>query len=452
MGDELIEMLKDEVWRTLPQFTANELQDMCTSLGLEVEGTKKGRKSVLYSTVTKYLMSEQVEMMNEEEEVQVFQNVKAALDGIMKVRTVKEEHTGDASGTSGSQSSKTTAKSSDINAESNAHTSSTIPSPTTPSVTNTESLPVTAATATTMSQQFAQLAARNDGTVTERRIEIARLREFKIDGTVGKGSKDSLSYESLTSQIKRGKEQGYRFHEIVAAVVKKIKSDNPLKDFLEGSLDISEEELFEHLQIEYAERDAMTMLTEMANTRQRPAESKVGFCYRMITMRKRVKELSEQEGHPMNDVLLKRKLFSSLATGLKQGAVRLELQSTLNECKLSDKELVKEVGRIMTKETEHQNKQGGNIVDVNEMEILNGAQRGVGDTGSKVNDTGSKGKDDIILAALNKLTVQASQTNSKLTEMQEEVEELRGKIEKKSVQPEDEGKKGKIWPARFIKL
>ena len=107
MGEEL-EMLKDEVWRNLPQLTANELLDICTALNLEVEESKKSRKSILYSTVTKHLMSEHVEAMSDVEEVEVFQNVKSALQGMMNLRKVKPESVGEISG--GSQNSPSTAE------------------------------------------------------------------------------------------------------------------------------------------------------------------------------------------------------------------------------------------------------------------------------------------------------------------------------------------------------
>ena len=61
-----------------------------------------------------------------------------------------------------------------------------------------------------------------------------RLREFKINGTIGSmGQKDTLSYTSLLFQIKQGQALKYTHSEIYAAVIRAIKPGNPLQDFLE---------------------------------------------------------------------------------------------------------------------------------------------------------------------------------------------------------------------------
>ena len=106
-----------------------------------------------------------------------------------------------------------------------------------------------------LSQRFAsfsasqsQLLSVNDA--SRRASDVLRLRrDFKIDGTVGKGSKDSLSYSSLCYQIQQGKDAGYTSAEIRKAVVGATKPGS-FKTYLEGlqNLQVSEAAFLEALQ------------------------------------------------------------------------------------------------------------------------------------------------------------------------------------------------------------
>ena len=70
---------------------------------------------------------------------------------------------------------------------------------------------------------------------------VTRLREFKINGSVGAvDQKDTLAYVSLSFQMQRGKEAGYSSKEIHAAVIKAIKPGSNLRNYLESKIDISE--------------------------------------------------------------------------------------------------------------------------------------------------------------------------------------------------------------------
>ena len=70
------------------------------------------------------------------------------------------------------------------------------------------------------------------------KIAVHRLREFKINGTIGEvDQKDTLSYTSLSFQMKRGKEAGYGSNEIRTAVIKAIKPGSNLRNYLESKTD-----------------------------------------------------------------------------------------------------------------------------------------------------------------------------------------------------------------------
>ena len=251
---------------------------------------------------------------------------------------------------------------------------------------------------------------------------MAPLREFKIGGTVGKGAKDSLSYATVLSRIKQGKEQGYSSNEVMAAVAKSIKSRD-LQDIVENG-DLDEETFLEVLKVHYLEKSANSVYNELCLTKQRDDEDEVNYVLRMVGLRKRISKLSEEEGRPMDALLLKDSFFTSLDTGLKQGPVRMELQNTLTNQNLTDKELIREVGRVVAKEKQHRTKMTGakEVAYVDEVEALYGGGRS---EGKKVQET--RPVDQEILGAIKDLKVDV---NRKLTLVQDDVSDLKSRVSK----------------------
>ena len=66
-------------------------------------------------------------------------------------------------------------------------------------------------------------------TIDKGDFAVHRLRDFKINGVVGGAEqKDTLSYTSLSFQMKQGKGAGYSSKEICAAVIRAIKPGSNL--------------------------------------------------------------------------------------------------------------------------------------------------------------------------------------------------------------------------------
>ena len=65
----------------------------------------------------------------------------------------------------------------------------------------------------------------------------------------------------------------------------------------------------------------------MANSVQLTSESELDFCLRMMSLRQRVLTLSREEECPFDEVLVRKRFFHTLSTGLKQNNIRLELQN-----------------------------------------------------------------------------------------------------------------------------
>ena len=359
--EDQLEVLKTDVWTKLPQLNVEELEQVCTALDLTIAPGSRGRKSAVYSVVALHLMSNTVETMEIDLALEMFTNVQGALDGIMAIRAVKTEvSTAEVvDGAFGGSGLNTNANpnigvvpsgaepvppppnlsigvvpsgAEPVSAPPNL---SYTPASTLNTLNNTQNptqqstyLNTTNSVRSRMSQQFANLAALAAAPTVQYAVpRMAPLREFKIGGTVGKGFKDSLSYATVLSRIKQGKKQGYTTSEVMGAVAKAIRSSE-LQDIVENG-DLEEDTFLELLKAHYMEKNANSVYNEMCAAKQKVGENEVTFLIRMCGLRKRVEKLSLEEGRPMESSLLRDSFFTSLATGFRQGAVRLELQSTL---------------------------------------------------------------------------------------------------------------------------
>ena len=446
--EEHLEGLKTDVWTKLPQLNVEELEQVCTALDLTIAPASKGKKSKVYSVVTLHLMSNTVNTMEIDLAIEMFGNVQAALDGILALRAVKTEvstpevvDTG--AGAAGSNMNANpdmmAIPSSDelVPPPPNLNVSTVASTLNTPNNTsnNTQNTPLNTTTTNSvrcrMSQQFANLAALAAAPTTVQYAvpRIAPLRDFKIGGTVGKGFKDSLSYATVLSRIKQGKQQGYTTSEVMSAVAKAIRSAE-LQELVENG-DLDEGTFLEVLKAHYMEKKANSVYNEMCAAKQKPDENEVTFLLRLCGLRKRVEKLSIEEGCPMDSSLLRDSFFSSLATGFRQGAVRLELQSTLRNQALSDRELIHEVGLVVAKEQQHLLKMAGDkgVVSVDEVDVLNGGQRcgggGAGAAGAANKVPETRAVDQEILGAIKDLKVDV---NRKLTKVQDDVQDLKTRV------------------------
>ena len=201
---------------------------------------------------------------------------------------------------------------------------------------------------------------------------------------------------------------------------------------------ISEEEFLQALRIHYNEKKAFKMLNEMSRSYQNdaqalePNENEVQFCMRMFGYCEQIRKISREEGQPMDEKLIADTLYSSLSTGFKQGAVRLELQQTLNDCKLDNNKLLKEITRVMNKEIEHKCKMEADKrqVNVNEVDILDGRERLSEDRGNPSHDSRGQSMEDKVFTAISNLAVQVTELSELSRKKDVEIQDLKKKFEK----------------------
>ena len=246
MADSLVEQA---VFEWLPLADADTLQGLCDEYKIEVAKEKIGRKDLLLKLVRRYLTSERLES-NPDESKAVFDKLYAELGERFGKKTVKK----------------------DVNA-----------------------------TFSSDIQDFEGESAN---------LTFHRLRDFKINGTIGNvGQKETLTYTSLSIQMKQGKNSGYSSKEVCAAVIRAIKPGNSLRDYLESKSNITEAALIQILRSHFKEKDSISVFHELSNCVQLVGESEHEFCLRAMSLREKVSRLSEEEECPFDQNLLKNVFF-----------------------------------------------------------------------------------------------------------------------------------------------
>ena len=185
---------KDEVWEKLTKLTGEELENLCTSLKFTVEPGKTSKRWAMIALITQNLASDHVDQMAVEDQKEMFDNILTTLDGMWSIRQLKkEEEAATAAASEASVSENVTESGSSTGTDGGQNT----PNP----------------VVVSMVDGFSKLAVQakkssggnsgNSSTSNTKLPEVVRLkREFRIDGTVGLGSPNSLSLSSLDYYIK----------------------------------------------------------------------------------------------------------------------------------------------------------------------------------------------------------------------------------------------------------
>ena len=262
----------------------------------------------------------------------------------------------------------------------------------------------------------------NDGTPV---VQIQRFRDFKISGVIGsQDHKDTLSFASLSSQIQQGKEAGYSYKEIRAAVIKAIKPGQSLRNYLESNTNLSESAFLKILRSHYKVKDSTLLFHDLSNAVQLNSESEMDFCLRVMHIRDMILSSSVQEGCPFDPILIQKRFFRTLSTGFKHSSIRLELQNILQSGTISDDNLIHEIGLIECADQERASKLNKVKVAVSEVSSIKS------DLNENLNKRSRKPKENVMLTELNKLTVKINELSSVRTEIQE----LKNQIQNQHVQ------------------
>ena len=254
-------------------------------------------------------------------------------------------------------------------------------------------------------------------------VTYHKLREFKISGTINGGKPGTLSYLSLSCQLKQA-EKNYPYPEIIAAVIKALPAGASFRDLLESKDKLNKTEFTKLLRSHFKEKDSSSVLQELLNCHQKPGQDAHAFCCHAMSLRDRIKVLSEEEGAPWDPVQLRSRFYHTVFTGLKQNSIRMELQTILKEGVMGDADFLAEVSVAEANETERLGKvkvKEGGKADSNS--LTEG-----GDTSENSDKPKSKkplkgeGNDT------EKLLAQISQISSKMDKISTENQAMKGQL------------------------
>lgn len=262
-------------------------------------------------------------------------------------------------------------------------------------------------------------------------LSYHKLREFKISGSINAGKPGTLSYVSLSCQLKQAETAGYELPEIIAAVIKALPAGSSFRNLLEtkgNSKDKLDKVIFTKLlRGHFKEKDSSFVLQELLNCYQQAGEDAHAFCCRAMALRDRVKTMSEEEGAPWDPEILQSRLYHAIFTGLKQSSIRMELNTTLKEGSLSDEDLLAEVSLAEANETERESK----IKKKADVAILEGNKKG-GSSEKKTDEgkgaTSGSAESKVLLAAIEKLTTQVNQLTTNTNTQNNKIVELERRL------------------------
>ena len=188
-------------------------------------------------------------------------------------------------------------------------------------------------------------------------VTITKLRELKINGTVDGGKEGTLTYTSLSCQLKQAEAAGYTTAEIIGAVIKAIPSGRSFRSLLESKgTDLGKGDFMKLLRSHFKEKDSAAVLQLLLNCYQEPGQDAHEFCCLAMSLRDSIEALSAEEGNPEDEQVLNKRLYHTIYTGLKQNSIRMELHSEIKAANLSDVDFLEKVALAEANEAERLDK------------------------------------------------------------------------------------------------
>ena len=189
---------------------------------------------------------------------------------------------------------------------------------------------------------------------------ISRIRELKINGTIGKpNQKGKLTYSSLMSQIKNAIRRKFEDSDICAAVIKCIDPNTPLRNLFDEIDELTIAKMIPTLQAYFQEKNATSLYQDLNNATMSGDDNELSFCMELMALRDKIYKVSLTEGGEYTKKLLQNQFQKSLYTGIKNERIRNELRafvSSRRKTPLTDEQLLTEISEICMIDQEHQSK------------------------------------------------------------------------------------------------
>ena len=230
---------------------------------------------------------------------------------------------------------------------------------------------------------------------------ILRVKDFKINGNIS-NDKGHISLSNLNKQIESGLVKGYSERDVVDGVIQAISPALHLKSYLESKKCLSLEELRKILQSHYCEKTPTEAYQELSNIVQGKNESALNFLMRCLKLREQIIVSSQEQNAAIkfDENHVQSVFIHSVETGLIDDTIRNRMRPFLQNKKVPDETLIREINLAMSIENERVNKFTSANKKVQKVQAANVSSAPV-----EKSEKGQpkQAKQDQILAALNEL-------------------------------------------------
>ena len=174
-----------------------------------------------------------------------------------------------------------------------------------------------------------------------------KFKEYKINGKIATPrQKDRLNFSSFFFKLRLKK--GYSEHEICDAVIKSIVPDLTLRIYLEGKDNLNLKALGKMLRSHFREPSAMSLFSELSNSKQLPSESAQEFVVRLMSLPQKILYISKEDNCGYSEALVQHRFLYAILVGLRNDNIRNELRLLLKNSILSDEDILENLMLAMS--------------------------------------------------------------------------------------------------------
>ena len=163
---------------------------------------------------------------------------------------------------------------------------------------------------------------------------------------------------NLNKQIESGLAKGYPERDVIDGVIQAISPALHLKSYLESKKHLSLVELRKILQSHYCEKTPTEAYQELSNIVQEKNESALNFLMRCLKLREQVNVSSQEQNARIkfDEILVQSVFIHSVETDLIDDNIRNRMRPFLQNKKVPDETLIREMSLAMSIENERTNK------------------------------------------------------------------------------------------------
>ena len=394
------DMVEDGVMNELPTLNAVQLEEVCVLIGLEVKEELRGKKRGLLKMLMRFLCTG--EDQEDDKMTQFLQIHEHLLSGKEEAEAVKKEVTEEVPDEK--QITETSVVTGEVKSEVKSEPPMLKSTP--------EPLP---------------MKPNNN-----RRVQVTRLKDFKLSGMIGGDGESGLSLSSLEFEIEKARRLGHTDTEICGVVITKV-ADKELRKLFETEPDIDLDDVLDMLKSSNAEaKDSSAVFTEFTSTYQFEDEKVTTFIARLQRLRKEVVKLGKTEGVNYDLEMLAKRGFTVLFSGLRDENVRSALREKCKGDHNTDgKVLLKYAADIVALEKERKMKLFGKKVQYSE--------------GAAVNALGAAGNDTDALNKKKEKINPFAKIEELRTEMKTELNEIKNLVVAHHMEQQHNGERRRKW-------